>query len=116
MKTIMSGKCINSQSVQLMNQSYIDQMAGKRNGCFVLAKNASGENIYEWMDCHFEELSSWKLWEILSLYRACSVVDEDDVVAQIEAALKIRGDFNGGTPWVRPSEAVDSKGAMTVYQ
>lgn len=120
MMNLVATNYLNADLTQVIAQSCVGQSASKKTisdkGRFILSKNGKGEDIYEWIDCHFDELSSWKLWEILGRYYECNSTAGNKVAEQIESALKLRGDFNNGVPWMRPSQQLETSNATAYYQ
>lgn len=69
---------------------------------FRISRSAQGDPVYEWIDCSLVNLSSMKLWDILSRAdQECCAIDQD-FIAEVERELRSRDHFEPEFPWKRP--------------
>ncbi len=75
-----------------INETLMKQQAKN----FYVEIDASGEEIYHWVDTRVDMLSSSKLWSILSLYEESNANLDTAFTEAITNELVNRNDFDSG--------------------
>ncbi len=75
-----------------INETLMKQQAKN----FYVEIDASGEEIYHWIDTRVDMLSSSKLWSILSLYEESNANLDTAFTEAITNELVNRNDFDSG--------------------
>jgi len=86
------------QSVRQQERNAMKSLATSQSNSFVITKEASGSQLYQWVNRDFSMYSSRKLWDI-SRELSGADVDSDALLNDINCVLLSR---NASSPWHAP--------------